>query len=108
MSATLYIEGLGRAARCDGAKHHTPKPRRYVWHHILPQVCGGKTVEANLVQLCDNCHYSVHDMLWHLKQTGFLPKTGGTAQQKNLAAQGYGLALRDNVINLIPNEGGAE
>lgn len=108
-STHSFIEGVGRAAQCDAAPHHTPKPLRFVWHHILPQVCGGKSVVTNLVQVCDDCHYAIHDLLYDLAQHG-----GQLAQHRSLmhsgrytyALQGYNAAVSNGTVGSIPNQGG--
>jgi HNH endonuclease len=96
-----------RATKCDIARYHRPKPLRYVEHHILPQVCGGKTEAANLAGLCDSCHYSVHAVLWQLKLTGGrleLVKEG-TLKQRDLAMRGYQAAVAAGTVDKIPDEG---
>lgn len=109
----LVVQGLGRASSCDGyAGGHRPRPTRYIWHHVLPQVCGGRTVKANLVQLCDNCHLTVHAILWLLAQrAGEIAKVDlrgiGSLRCRELAQQGYALALAAGTVAKIPNEGGA-
>src|SRR4029077_1447055 len=57
------LKGVGVASYCQCAADHTPKPLRFVWHHILPVTCGGKSVPANLVMACDNCHYAIHSLM---------------------------------------------
>ena len=81
--------------------HHTAL--RFVWHHILPQVCGGKSVKANLAELCDNCHYAVHRVMWDLAH-GITPAKAATAQQFALASVGYNLAVQAGTQGKIPKE----
>lgn len=59
------------------ATHHRPVPLRFVWHHIQPQEAGGQTVQQNLVQLCDSCHYSIHRIITPELPDG-LPTTSGS------------------------------
>jgi len=93
-----------RATSCLGAGLiHRPQPLRYVIHHVLPQVCGGKTTPDNTVGLCDSCHYSVHALLYQLKQGQKL--TRGTRQQKALAVKGYNAAVAAGTVDKIPDEG---
>jgi len=97
-----FAEGVGHATCCQSGSFHRPKPLRFVWHHILPQVCGGKTEPANLVALCDNCHYSVHILLWQLGQgTGSVT---GTRAQTRIATQGYAAAVAAGTTGKIPKE----
>jgi hypothetical protein len=105
-----FIEGMGRATSCLAySSPHRPTPLRFVWHHVLPQICGGQTVAANVVSLCDSCHYSVHALLWQLKVTngGPLSSRRGTAQQRAIAQDGYQRAVAAGTTALIPNEGSA-
>jgi hypothetical protein len=82
--------------------YHRPRPLRYVFHHILPQACGGKTEASNLVALCDNCHYAVHVLLWQLAQgTG---SATGTRAQTRLATEGYAEAVAAGTAGDIPKE----
>lgn len=106
MSALLEVPGLGKATSCVISKRHSPVPTRYVWHHILPQVCGGKTTPENLVSLCDNCHYSIHALMYEMSQSWTLFK-GSNKKQLALATQGYHEAALAGTANLLPNEGGA-
>lgn len=101
----LSAPGLGRARECAISQGHRPTPMRFVWHHVLPQTCGGQTAPNNLVALCDSCHYSVHTLLWHLAQSS-PPPHRGTHKQRTLALAGYTAAVRAGTVALIPNEGG--
>lgn len=49
--------------RCGNPAHHAPLPIRIVTHHILPLAWGGKSEPANMVRICDNCHYGIHTFL---------------------------------------------
>lgn len=103
------------ANRCDASASHTPHPVRFVWHHIQPKEAGGQTVSANLVQLCDSCHYTVHRLMWIMalialqgpindQQRALLSKPPRKAQLK-LAADGYDACRIAGTIAQIPNEG---
>jgi 5-methylcytosine-specific restriction endonuclease McrA len=95
-----------RATSCDIARYHRPTPLRFVMHHIMPQVCGGKTEPANLTGLCDSCHYTVHALLYQLKLNGPEHKlVDGTRRQKALAMRGYLAAVAGGTVDKIPDEG---
>jgi hypothetical protein len=91
------------AAKCELARAHTPKPLRFVWHHIVPQACGGKTELPNLIQVCDNCHYGVHRILWQLANGGIT--TPGSRKQNQLAAVAYAKVQALGTTAQIPKEG---
>ena len=100
----LEVPGLGKAANCQFGgqdSHHTAL--RFVWHHILPQVCGGKTVNSNLAELCDNCHYAVHSVMYALSR-GAAPAKAATADQFSLAKVGFDLAVKAGTQGKIPKE----
>ena len=83
---------------------HHPAATRYVVHHIQPQTAGGLSVPANQVTLCDNCHYTVHMLMWHLAQKT-PPSAKGTRAQRKLAQQGYDACVLAGTVHKIPNEG---
>jgi len=92
-------------SECQVAKWtHRPVATRYVKHHIQPQTAGGKTVPENLATLCDNCHYTVHMLLFNLAK-GTVPPMKGTRAQRALAQQGYAACVAANTVDKIPNEG---
>jgi hypothetical protein len=98
------LKGIGKAQSCTLGRQNTDHTaQRFVWHHILPQVCGGQTVAANLVSLCDNCHYAVHAALYALAHNIELevPPTTGQLQ---LARQGYDQAQAAGTVQKIPRE----
>jgi hypothetical protein len=106
MTALLEVPelGLGPATACQASSSHNPKPLRFVYHHIQPQQAGGPTVPANLAQVCDSCHYSIHRLLWHLAQgapVGVVPRKAQLA----LAQQGYYACEAAGTVTQIPNEG---
>ena len=81
---------------------------RYVWHHILPEIAGGRTTRSNLVSLCDSCHYAVHVLLYQLKLHGAVtPDSRNNRKRVALARQGYMLAVTAGTVDKIPNEGSA-
>jgi hypothetical protein len=103
LSVLTEVDGV-RAARCafgDQLKHHTAL--RFVWHHILPQVCGGKTEPGNLRELCDNCHYAVHALMWGLAYGAPVPRDA-TDAQFTLANVGFELAVAAGTQDKIPKE----
>lgn len=100
-----YVRGLGRPRECVGYGAHRPRPLRYVWHHVLPQSCGGKTEPSNLIALCDVCHYAVHELMFSAVVNGVVPGYG-TRAQRAFALQGYQAAVAAGTTGKIPNEGG--
>lgn len=105
MEAAEFLEGVGRATSCQlGKQGRTHLALRFVWHHILPQACGGKTEPANLASLCDSCHYSVHILMWYLANGGIPATVTGTKRQLALAASGYEQAVAAGTANKIPKE----
>lgn len=102
MDSHEFLPGIGSATQCAAAKSHYPRPLRFVWHHILPQICGGQSVPANLAPVCDSCHYTVHILLYSLAH-GAVLKVGAQAQRQ-LAQQGYDAALAAGTVALIPKE----
>ena len=104
--ATLTeLPGVGKATRCQLSVQTGPHPaRRYVWHHVLPQACGGLTVPANLAQVCDSCHYAVHDLMWLMANGAPRPGPPHTRAQLALAARGYLAAVAAGTAGRIPKE----
>lgn len=109
------LAGLPAATSCVGSASHNPRPLRYVWHHVQPQEAGGITVAANLVQLCDSCHYTVHRILFAMRQQAMalnltlaqldsLDRPPRRAQY-DLAARGLAACRAAGTVSLIPNEG---
>lgn len=105
--AEVELEGIGKATSCQLAKEHRPLPLRFVWHHILPQACGGKTEASNLASLCDSCHYSVHILMWLMANGGIPVDIKGSKTQRALALQGYNQALAAGTAGKIPKESSA-
>lgn len=103
--AILSVPELGRATYCAAyAGVHRPRPVRFVWHHVLPQVAGGLTEAANLVSVCDSCHYTIHAYLWACARGLKRPRVA--AGQAMLALRGYQAAIDAGTVDKIPNEGG--
>lgn len=100
-----YLPNVGYATRCEVVDKHWPRPLRYVWHHILPQQAGGPTTPTNLAQLCDNCHYAVHHLMWMLKEGAAIPGGMKRSRRYHLALQGYQAAVAAGTVDRIPNEG---
>jgi hypothetical protein len=105
-----FIAGIGRAATCTCYKKHTPGALRFVWHHILPAACGGKPTVDNLVEVCDNCHYAIHALLYDLKVNNgkFVRyvKFAKTSRGK-YATMGWLAAVALGTQDKIPSEGSA-
>jgi 5-methylcytosine-specific restriction endonuclease McrA len=89
---------------CPIVKKHSPIPLRYVKHHILPQACGGRTVVANLVTLCDTCHYAIHHLMYCLARSLPLPASH-SKEHLVYAVRGYEEALALGTAHLMPDEG---
>lgn len=100
-----FVAGLGHATACAVDVEHRPRPARFIWHHVLPQTCGGRTVAANLAALCDNCHYAVHGLLWTLAHGQPIPAHTSPGRV-TLAQRGYAAAVAAGTVAKIPNEGG--
>jgi hypothetical protein len=103
-AAATELPGVGKAVRCElSATVGSHPARRFVWHHVLPQACGGLTVPANLAQLCDNDHYAVHDLMWLLAQGG-TPAKPYTRAQLALATRGWQEAVAAGTAGKMPKE----
>lgn len=48
---------------CQCVKRHSPVPRAYQVHHILPKGWGGRDVAANKVTICGTTHDNIHHEL---------------------------------------------
>jgi hypothetical protein len=107
LDAPQFIAGIGKARGCAASTSHRPAPLRFVWHHILPQGCGGKSTVDNLVSLCDSCHFAVHALLYQCKLSGgtVTPDSRNNKVRIALAVQGYTLAVAAGTVDKIPNEG---
>lgn len=103
-AALTVVRGLGRAATCGCVAHHTPRPARFIWHHVLPKVCGGQTTPANLVSICDNAHYAIHVLLWQMRENGGKPAGRHNAYHLAIARQGYDRAVAAGTVGQIPKE----
>lgn len=103
MSGQMELPGVGKATTCQVATHHTPRPRRWVWHHIQPLTCGGITEPGNLAQLCDNCHYGIHQLMWDMAH-GVNPGAASPGQ-KRIASEGYARCVAAGTVANIPQEG---
>jgi hypothetical protein len=104
MSAEFLPE-VGHAASCQlGKQGRSHIALRFVWHHVLPQACGGKTTADNLASLCDNCHYAVHILMWYLANGGIPVTVKGTKVQLALANTGYAQAVAAGTAGKMPKE----
>jgi hypothetical protein len=114
MSALLEFAGAP-ATKCVASGTHIPRPLRFVWHHVQPHEAGGPTEAANLVELCDTCHYSIHRILWVMRLMGLgqVPTAEQHDEytypprmaQKALAERGYEACVAAGTVAQIPNEG---
>lgn len=97
------------AVTCVGSATHNPRPLRFVWHHLQPKQAGGLTVPANLVPVCDSCHYSVHRLMWLLANQPGNPTLASPPRRAQLAMAtiGYQACVTAGTVALIPNEGGS-
>lgn len=103
-----FLPAVGRAWGCSIAASHTPAPLRFVWHHILPKGCGGASTSANLLSVCDNCHYAIHALMYQLKVSGKItPDRKNGKLRMKYAQQGYDEAVARGTVSNIPNEGAA-
>jgi hypothetical protein len=115
-SAPALLEFRGRpATQCVASSSHDPEPLRFVWHHVQPQGAGGETVESNLAELCDSCHYTIHRLLWYLAQQhrGVILTDAQEAElahpprrrQRKVAQQGFDACVAAGTVPAIANEG---
>lgn len=103
-----YLRGVGRAIGCQCVGVHTPQPLRFVWHHILPKACGGRTTKTNLLSCCDSCHYAIHLMMGDLKHNDgnmVLYKRFNGTNRANWAREGYQRAVDAGTVSKIPDQG---
>lgn len=90
-------------SRCSAATYHSPKPLRYVWHLILPAVCGGTYDPSNMVELCDGCRASVMVLMGQIA-AGRVTVDRPNRRQLALARQGFRLAEEAGRTGDIPRE----
>lgn len=113
--AETSIPGLGPATSCCVTKAHSPSPVRFVWHHVQPKEAGGQTVAANLISICDNCHYTIHRLMWIMAcqalakpvtpdQVALLAKPPRQAQLR-YARVGFAACQAAGTVAQVPNEG---
>lgn len=103
--AQTSLPVVGQATDCSvtHAASHRPVPVRFVWHHVQPKEAGGQTVAANLIELCDSCHYTIHRLMWNMKQS--LPQPKVHKNQLKFATEGYQACVAAGTVAQIPNEG---
>lgn len=106
MSGREWNSLLGKAKTCQCVARHSPAPARYVWHHVLPQVCGGVTTQSNLVSVCDNAHYAIHKLMYAMlvKDQHTINRIGRNDFFMKMAVSGYGLAVERGTESKIPKE----
>ena len=106
---TIHPVTGAKATSCSvSTTHRMPEVCRFPWHHICPQVCGGLSISSNLINLCDNCHMTIHRILWWLKNNPDADVRQcpyGNKAQRRLAILGYLSAKTNGTIDKIPNEG---
>jgi hypothetical protein len=115
MSGVLEIPGFPKPTSCQITTNHVPTAVRFVLHHIQPQEAGGPTVAENLANVCDNCHYTVHRIMFAMRCLYMnIPLTDEQKQlmahpprraQYLLAEQGYLACKTAGTVDQIPNEG---
>lgn len=106
---------LPKPTSCSVTTHHVPRAIRFVWHHIQPQEAGGPTETDNLANLCDNCHYTIHRMMFAMacQKLGKPVPPDYQAVLDNpprrtqlaLAQQGFDACVSAGTVAQIPNEG---
>jgi hypothetical protein len=102
-----WLTGFGKATSCYITKYHNPVPLRFVWHHILPLACGGKTEAGNVVNICDSCHFAVHELMTDLKDNNGQFTIARPLQNRKraaLARQGYKRAVTAGTLDKMPNQ----
>jgi hypothetical protein len=107
MDAGTFLAGRGKAFYCQAADYHAPVPIRFVWHHILPLSCGGRSTEDNLVQVCDSCHYAIHRLMVDLLNNAGIfveLKRFARGNRANWALAGYKAAVAAGTQANLPRE----
>lgn len=96
-----------KADHCEvSVTHRLPMVSRWVNHHIQPEAAGGLTVAENRLQACDNCHMTIHKILFYMaKHQGAYPAGIGNKTQRYFAKRGYDMCVLAGTISVIPNEG---
>ena len=102
----VYLAEVGHATSCVCVENHRPTPERYVWHHVLPKTCGGRSTKDNLVSLCDTAHYAIHAAMWDLAQ-GRPLNPHENPFIRRMAQRGYSEAVAAGTVGRIPNPGEA-
>jgi hypothetical protein len=103
MGAREFLPEVGKASSCAVAKYHAPRVLRFVWHHIQPEGCGGASTAANLIPVCDSCHYSIHILLWQVANGGVTAERPNRGQLL-VAERGYALCVAAGTAGRIPKE----
>lgn len=113
--ALTHYDAVGTAGSCTVTRTHQPEPVRFVWHHVQPKEAGGQTVASNLVEICDNCHYTIHRLMWIMAsqslgrpvtpdQLGMLARPPRRVQL-GIAKEGFAACQAAGTVPQIPNEG---
>jgi hypothetical protein len=63
---------------CQCVKRHSPLPRAYQVHHVLPKGWGGRDVAANRITICGTCHDNIHHALDAAVRIAYAPGGNGT------------------------------
>lgn len=71
---------------CSLQKYHWPPVTDTDLHHIIPREYKGPTVDKNLIELCNNCHRSIHEYIDTVLSLLVPPKI--TRAQRKVAEQG--------------------
>jgi hypothetical protein len=106
VSALLELPELGlyKPVECSLLRTHEPTPLRFVWHHILPETCGGRSTRDNLINVCDNCHIGIHAIMYAIVHKVPIPRSHSYAQYQ-IALRGIEQAVALGMQDRIPNEG---
>lgn len=85
------VRGLpAEIAPCQCVKVHRPKQSMTHIHHIHPRNKGGSDDPSNLVWLCPNAHYNVHDLIRDWERAGGIqPRNHANRYLYDLARAGY-------------------
>ena len=114
---SFVIDAVNPATTCvvSPVSAHRPIPLRFVRHHLQPEGAGGATDDVNLIEVCDNCHYSIHRILYAMAcqylgkpltdaQKGYLTNPPRQSQLA-YAQKGFDLCVAAGTVDKIPNEG---
>jgi hypothetical protein len=97
------VPNAPKATTCVITKAHRPQPLRFITHHVQPKEAGGISEPENYVELCDSCHYTIHRLMWYMRNGTPLPKV--YRKQLEIATTGYNKCVAAGTVDQIPNEG---